>query len=154
VVAGHDLGTGGGASVERRRARGLRADREGGSGRTDRELQDDPSTYVKAVNEWWGASSSQIAYAAAETSDVDALVEVSLQYAAFFAGALTLILRIKVIDPSSRAVIARNRDFEYRDIAAPEVALANDGEQFKRVFNDVAGPVVRSTLAGLGFKPA
>jgi hypothetical protein len=114
----------------------------------------DPSAYVKAVNEWWGASNSLIDYGAAQTNDVDALIEVSLQYAAFFSGALTLILRIKVIDPSSRAVIARNRDFEYRDVAAPAVALANDGEHFKRVFNDVAGPLVRSTLAGLGFKPA
>lgn len=113
----------------------------------------DPTAYVKAVNEWWGAPSSRIDYAPAESDRVDALVEVSLQYAAFFAGALTLILRMKVIDPASRAVIGRNRDIAYKDLAAPDVALASDGESFKRVFDALSGPLVRSTLAGLGFKP-
>lgn len=114
----------------------------------------DPEAYMKGVREWWDSSSSAVDHAAAELGDVDAVVEVSLQYAAFFAGALTLILRVKLIDPASRTVIGRARDYEYKDVGKPEQALANEAQQFKRIFGELSAKLVGSALRELGLRPA
>lgn len=71
----------------------------------------DPEAYMKGVREWWDASTSSVDHAVTDLGDADAVLEVSLQYAAFFAGAMTLILRVKLIDPASRKVIGRARDY-------------------------------------------
>lgn len=115
------------------------------------DYQKDMGAYAATVKAWWGENRSTVAYTPQDVKDVDALLEVGLYYAAFFAGQLTLFVRIKLIDPATRDVIARAVRYDSEDVGTPEAALANEGREFKRLFSKLSASLVPRTLTELGF---
>jgi hypothetical protein len=107
--------------------------------------------YYKALGDWWNGATFTVDYLSPELEDVDALLEVGISYSAFFAGELLVFLNIKLVDPPTRAVIARARDYAHKPVGMPDAALRDDAAQFKQVFGELSASLVRSTLAELGF---
>lgn len=111
------------------------------------------SPFYKARGAWWNETRSTVDYASPDVGNVDALVEIGMAYSAFFFGELLVFLDVKVVDPSTRSVIARARDYAHKPIGTPEAALKDEAAPFKQVFDEMATSLVRSVLARSGFVP-
>ena len=122
-------------------------------GTTAEAIVGDLGAYTAAMRAWWAEPESSVVYQADELQQVDAVLEVFIYYSAFFAGNLMLTVRLKVIDPVTRDMIARVVKYEYRDIGTPEAALANDAAVIKRVFGELSASLVPTSLAELGLLP-
>jgi hypothetical protein len=116
------------------------------------DYQNSLSPYYTALGNWWNSATSTVDYASPELEDVDALIEVGVSYSAFFFSELMLFLNIKVINPSTRAVIARDRDYAHKPIGMPDAVFREDAAQFKMVFGEMSTSLVRSTLSRIGFQ--
>lgn len=111
------------------------------------------SPFYKARGDWWNDIRSTVDYASPDVGDVDALVEIGMAYSAFFFEELLVFLDIKVVDPSTRNVVARVRDSAHKPIGTPEAALKDEAAPFKQVFDEMAASLVRAMLPSIGFAP-
>lgn len=109
--------------------------------------------FYKARGEWWNNTRSTVDYGSPDVANVDALVEIGMAYSAFFFGELIVYLDIKVVDPSTRKVITRARDYAHKPIGTPEAALKDEAAPFKQVFDEMATSLVRPMLPRVGLVP-
>jgi hypothetical protein len=120
----------------------------------NRELTWHLENWFAPVRRWYNEDTATIDYTELAPGQVDAVLEVGLDYAlasfAFEGDRLLMQVMLKLIDPSTKRVLGRARNFTNRRISSAKELFSSEGEPFKRLFSDTGKQLIAEGLKDLG----
>ena len=99
---------------------------------------------------WYNDDRARLDFASLADRDFDAVIEVGLLNFEFSGGEFVIQVMIKWFDGASGELQGRSRDYAFPHVASPEELFRNEGEKFKRLFDETGRELVR----GMATPPA
>jgi len=128
-------------------------------GLRDREPTWHLQNWQKPMRHWYEQEVSPFDYSTFKDQNIDAVVEVSLMYygidyALVTGGSLRMVVQIKLVDAANGKVLGRSAERLAAVSTGPlDKFFANNGEGFKKLFNAMAGKIIRKELQYLTMLP-
>ncbi len=103
----------------------------------------------KTINAWYNNDKATIDLAGLSSAQSPYVLEI-LQGNSVSNGGLMMEVRMKIIDPTTRTVIGRTRNYELADLPATEEVFKDNGRIYKEVFLATGHELVQESLENLG----
>lgn len=118
-------------------------------GLEDRSISFLMLNWGRPIGKWYGSDLTELDYSSIP-DDVDAVLEVALANYTYphSEGYLTVYLRL--VDPETKAVLARTTKYTDYKVGRPQEAFADNGLIFKERFASSGGELIRKCLASIG----
>ncbi len=124
-------------------------------GVVNRRYADYEENWLRYTRAWYDAETSQLDYSEIKINDADLVAEVGLVvYSAGSKPYLIVKVAVKLVDPSTKKVIGRAKDYKITDIGNLEDMLANNGLKFKQEFTKIGEMLTKKCLAELNLLEA
>jgi hypothetical protein len=119
----------------------------------NREVTWHMEDWLGPIRRWYGEEQSLYDYSKIISKEVDIVLEVGIcNYELAFDGLLVQVM-LKMIDPATGKTLGRVRNYEYQKVPPINELLANDGNEFKLIFNRIGQELINKSLIEIGLLP-
>ncbi len=117
---------------------------------TDRSTTWHMEEWLGPIRRWYNSDVSSLDYAAIGSDQVDAVLEVGVMNYEYFSEGLLLQVFVRLIDPHTKQVLGRVRNYEHPKAGPIAPLLQNDAEGMKRVIMETGNRLLATCLLELG----